>query len=97
MLYEVITKHDIRAMLLYEALSGRYDIFSAYREGFISTAIDQLFAGSDIGKDNGGSASESGRQSVVGRFNYSYANKYIAEFIFRYDASPKFAKSYNFV
>ncbi len=88
-------KHDIRAMLLYEALSGRYDVFSAYREGFISTAIDQLFAGSDIGKDNGGSASESGRQSVVGRFNYSYANKYIAEFIFRYDASPKFAKDYR--
>lgn len=88
-------RHNVGGLVLYEALSGRHDVFTAYREGFISPVIDQIFAGSDIGKDNSGSASESGRHSVVGRFNYSYAEKYLAEFIFRYDASPKFAEDYR--
>ncbi|HDJ33562.1 MAG TPA: TonB-dependent receptor [Bacteroidetes bacterium] len=87
----VFNVHRVGAMLLYEAISGRNDNFGAYREGFISTAIDQMFAGADLNKDNRGSASEDGRESVVGRFNYAYRDKYLAEFLFRYDASPKFA------
>ena len=34
---------------------------------------------------------ESGRLSYAGRLNYSYANKYLFEFLFRTDASTKFA------
>ncbi|MDP4272561.1 MAG: SusC/RagA family TonB-linked outer membrane protein, partial [Bacteroidota bacterium] len=37
------------------------------------------------------SRSEGGVLSYIGRFNYSYANKYLAEFLFRSDASTKFA------
>ena len=87
--------HNVGALVLYEALSGRNDQFGAYREGFLSSAIDQMFGGSDIGKDNSGSASESGRHSLLGRFNYSFRDKYLAEFLFRYDASAKFAKKYR--
>jgi TonB-linked SusC/RagA family outer membrane protein len=35
--------------------------------------------------------SESGALSYVGRLNYSYADKYLAEFLIRLDASTKFA------
>ena len=35
--------------------------------------------------------SESGMLSYIGRFNYSYADKYLAEFLIRSDASTKFA------
>lgn len=35
--------------------------------------------------------SESGMLSYVGRFNYAYASKYLFEFLFRADASTKFA------
>ncbi|RYF99158.1 MAG: TonB-dependent receptor, partial [Chitinophagaceae bacterium] len=37
------------------------------------------------------SANEAGTLSYVGRANYAYANKYLAEFLFRTDASTKFA------
>jgi TonB-linked outer membrane protein, SusC/RagA family len=37
------------------------------------------------------SRSEGGVLSYIGRFNYSYANKYLAEFLIRSDASTKFA------
>jgi len=48
------------------------------------------------GADNGAQAtvftrSESGTLSYVGRLNYAYANKYLLEFLFRSDASTKFA------
>ena len=35
--------------------------------------------------------SESGTLSYIGRINYAYANKYLAEFLIRSDASTKFA------
>lgn len=35
--------------------------------------------------------SESGTMSYIGRINYAYANKYLAEFLIRSDASTKFA------
>ncbi|AGA77595.1 TonB-dependent receptor [Echinicola vietnamensis] len=35
--------------------------------------------------------SESGSLGYIGRVNYSFANKYLAEFLFRSDASTKFA------
>lgn len=35
--------------------------------------------------------SESGTLSYIGRLNYAYANKYLFEFLFRSDASTKFA------
>ncbi|MGA9650747.1 MULTISPECIES: SusC/RagA family TonB-linked outer membrane protein [Pedobacter] len=41
--------------------------------------------------DGSTSANEAGTLSYVGRANYAYANKYLAEFLFRTDASTKFA------
>lgn len=87
--------HRVSGLLLYEALENRYDDIWAYREGFITNSIDYLYAGSDSNKDCNGSASEGGRHSVVGRFNYALRDKYLAEFIFRYDASPKFHEDYR--
>lgn len=40
---------------------------------------------------NDGASSEMGRKSFVGRFNYSYKNKYLLETTLRADASAKFA------
>jgi TonB-linked SusC/RagA family outer membrane protein len=41
--------------------------------------------------DGNTTRSESGMLSYLGRFNYSYANKYLFEFLLRADASTKFA------
>lgn len=63
------------------------DDFFAYRRFFISPAIDQMFAGGDAEKDNGGGAFERARLNYFGRVAYNYQDKYLLEFLWRYDAS----------
>ncbi|MFH5833605.1 SusC/RagA family TonB-linked outer membrane protein [Halalkalibaculum sp. DA384] len=72
--------------------------FSAYREQYLSDSIDQLFAGSEAQKDNDGSAFEGARQNYFGRINYNYNEKYLIEFVGRYDGSYIFpeGKRYGF-
>lgn len=84
--------HHITALALFESIDQSGNNFWASRRDFVTPTIEQLFAGSDTGKDNSGSASEMGRMSVIGRVNYSYKDKYLVEAILRADASAKFAK-----
>jgi TonB-linked SusC/RagA family outer membrane protein len=83
--------HNVSGLLLYEQMDGSSSDISAYREGFLSPAIDQIFGGSNQNKNNGGSASENARQGYVGRVNYNYADKYLLQANFRYDGSYNFA------
>ncbi|MBN8789512.1 MAG: TonB-dependent receptor [Terrimonas sp.] len=71
--------------------SIRADNFSAYRRFFISSAIDQMFAGGDRERNNGGGAYERARLSYFGRLGYNFKEKYLAEFLWRYDGSYMFA------
>ncbi|RQP13305.1 MAG: SusC/RagA family TonB-linked outer membrane protein, partial [Parapedobacter sp.] len=82
--------HDLSAMLLHEIISVNYDYINAGRSDFTFPTLDQLFAGSTSTLSNDGSESRMGRKSYVGRLNYGYNGKYLAEFIFRADASAKF-------
>jgi TonB-linked SusC/RagA family outer membrane protein len=72
------------------------ETFNAFRRNYISTAIDQLFAGGDPQKDNNGSAYTRARLSYFGRVNYNYKEKYMAEFLWRYDGSYMFPQSDRF-
>lgn len=67
-----------------------YSDFGAYRRFFISDAIDQMFAGGDLQKDNDGSAWERARLNYFGRVAYNFQEKYLAEFLWRYDGSYMF-------
>jgi TonB-dependent starch-binding outer membrane protein SusC len=73
-----------------ETVSG--DNLFAYRRFFISPAIDQMFAGGDNEKDNGGGAFEQARMNYFGRIAYNYQEKYLAEFLWRYDGSYIFPR-----
>lgn len=86
-------KHDIGALFVYEQSEGTVDWFNGQRNYFISSLVDQLFAGSSDSKHStvNGSGSETGRISYVGRLNYAYAEKYLFEASFRYDGSVNFA------
>jgi len=64
--------------------------FNAYRKYFNSTAIDQLFAGGSSEKNSNGSAWERARLSYFGRVGYNFKEKYLAEFLWRYDGSYMF-------
>jgi TonB-linked SusC/RagA family outer membrane protein len=64
--------------------------FNAFRRYFISTAIDQLFAGGDLERTNGGAAFERARLNYFGRVAYNFKEKYLLEFLWRYDGSDIF-------
>ncbi|MBO9205201.1 MULTISPECIES: TonB-dependent receptor [Niastella] len=70
--------------------------FNAFRRNYISTANDQLFAGGDAQKDNNGSAYNRARLSYFGRANYNYKERYMAEFLWRYDGSYIFPENDRF-
>lgn len=70
--------------------------FSAYRRFFISTAIDQMFAGGDLQKDNSGGAFNRARLNYFGRVAYNYKEKYLAEFLWRNDGSYIFPEDTRF-
>lgn len=67
--------------------------FNAFRRYFISPAIDQMFAGGDLEKNNGGGAFERARINYFGRVAYNFSEKYLAEFLWRYDGSDIFPQS----
>jgi TonB-linked SusC/RagA family outer membrane protein len=69
---------------------------SAFRKYFVSDQLDQMFAGGDLEKNNGGSAGVSARQNFFTRLNYDYADKYLLEFVGRYDGSYIFPEDKRF-
>jgi TonB-linked SusC/RagA family outer membrane protein len=84
-----------------ETRSG--DNFFAYRRNFISPAVDQLLVGGttqqDIGNTTNLSTSIFGKQarlSYFGRVNYNFQEKYLAEFVWRYDGSYIFPEDKRF-
>jgi TonB-linked SusC/RagA family outer membrane protein len=69
---------------------------SAFRKYFVSDQLDEMFAGGDLEKNNGGSAGVSARQNYFTRLNYDYADKYLLEFVGRYDGSYIFPEDKRF-
>ncbi|WP_272621004.1 SusC/RagA family TonB-linked outer membrane protein [Allomuricauda sp. AC10] len=85
---------NIMAGVTKERFQGEF--FSAFGRNFISSSIDQLFfAGSD-GTVVDGSAFNRTRLGYYGRVQYDYKQKYLAEFIWRYDGSYIFPESDRF-
>ena len=82
--------HHLNVLALYESINYNWQYISASRLDFLTPGIEQMFAGSTVGMSNGGSATEMGRKSFVGRLNYSYKDKYLFESVLRADASAKF-------
>lgn len=70
--------------------------FSAFRQYFPSTVIDQLNAGGQSNQRSNGSAWERARLNYFGRAGYNYKEKYIAEFLWRYDGSYNFPSAKRF-
>ncbi len=102
----VIEKHNIAALLLYEEGTTDMDNFAASR--YISmTSIEELLGGVDTNQQGymNGSGYDSSRnaadqsgfwkianKALIGRLNYNFMSKYYGEISFRYDGSSKFAE-----
>lgn len=85
-------KHRISVLGLFESINYGSKLFDVKRSGFMTSVLDQLFAGSPNTAQNSGWEDEMGRASWIGRLNYGYMDKYLIETIFRADASAKFPK-----
>lgn len=82
--------HTINFMAGVQKEKYNTQFYNAFRRYYISTAIDQLFAGGDEEKNNGGGELDRARLGYFGRVGYNYKEKYIAEFLWRYDGSYTF-------
>lgn len=94
--FKVGTAHSIGVMagVTKEKFSG--EGFFAFRRNYISPAVDQLFAGGSLQQNTGGSAYNRARLGYYGRAQYNYKEKYLAEFIWRYDGSYIFPEGKRF-
>jgi TonB-linked SusC/RagA family outer membrane protein len=72
-----------------QKLSGSQ--FQAFRNAFISTSVDELFAGGRNASTNSDNDRNklfsTARLNYFGRINYGFKEKYLVEMVWRYDAS----------
>ncbi len=88
---KTIDKHSFGALFLYEYRVTNGSSFQASRRDFLINDIPELtFAQEDVANSIRGSSNKTKIAGYVGRFNYAYTDKYLAEFAFRYDGSYKF-------
>lgn len=83
--------HGVHAMAVFEqAENGLYGAYAKAEDPL--TNIDQDFVYSTDSERRYGSGYEEigARQSIIGRVNYDFKEKYIAEFSFRYDGNTLF-------
>lgn len=87
--------HGIDALFAYEQSEGFDSNFGAGRYDFPILVRDQWNQTSGVPEDSwaGGSESETGRLSYVGRLNYDFRSKYLLTASFRYDGSLIFKPS----
>ena len=85
-------KHNVTGMLAYEIAENQGKYLTGLAEDLLTSSIDQIFVSSSDAARRyfGGDESEGSRLSWIGRFNYNYDDKYIAEFSFREDGNSKF-------
>jgi TonB-linked SusC/RagA family outer membrane protein len=90
--------HNTKVLVGVERAEGNEAGLEAERKYYVSTALDELFAGGDLDKTNTGNSAISKRQNFFGRINYDYDSKYILEFLWRVDGSYIFPadKRYGF-
>lgn len=84
-------KHDVNAMVVFEQAANGGEWIQAKGEQPMAN-LDQMFNYSKDAERRWGDAEEytGGRLSWIGRFNYTFDQKYIAEFSFRYDGNTLF-------
>jgi len=83
-------KHNISALFSIEKSESEYEKVRYYKDEPLIFTNGQSNTATGTA-DGETTRTESGLLSYIGRLNYSYADKYLFEFLFRSDASTKFA------
>lgn len=83
-------KHNLKALLLFETRKWETSELSGSRNTLMD-AVDQIYAGLvDDARSVNGSADRNSNMGLVGRVDYDFLSKYIAQVSFRLDGSSKF-------
>lgn len=90
--------HKVSGLVGWETQKNDGDNFYGLKN--LAYGADQLLAGVEDGSMVGMSAGlrdfyDEAKQALIGRANYDYAGRYIAEVQFRYDGSSRFAKGHQ--
>ncbi|MGJ7032715.1 SusC/RagA family TonB-linked outer membrane protein [Niabella hirudinis] len=88
--------HTVNLLAGVQRETEDYEGFRAYRRYYLSNALDVLDVGGDLEKNNGGGSYRRARLSYFGRVGYNYSEKYLFEFLWRYDGSYIFPPSRRF-
>ncbi|WP_114938864.1 SusC/RagA family TonB-linked outer membrane protein [Mucilaginibacter endophyticus] len=89
-------KHGIEAFVAYEQQQQTYTELDAYRTGFLSNNVQELFAGSTEGQTNNSATTQFARQNFISRLSYNYDDRYLLDYNMRYDGSPNFPAGKRF-
>jgi TonB-linked SusC/RagA family outer membrane protein len=84
--------HRVSGLIGYSQENLRYDVLNGYRKLMPSASATELNSGSTLGQTTGGTAYEWAIQSLLGRVNYAFKDKYLFEASFRYDGSSRFSE-----
>ena len=92
-----IGDHSLGFMAGTEKQVLKGNIFSGFRNGYISTAVDELLGGNQNASTTAGNPDVTKlfnrtRLNYFGRINYAWKEKYLLEMVWRYDASYIFPK-----
>ena len=85
--------HRVSGMAIAEQLENGGNTIMAFRQNLLSPAVQQLYSGAVDQMNNDGYQSQMSRVAYIGKLNYDYDGKYLAEFILRADASANFPKN----
>lgn len=85
--------HSVSALFLFEAKKNSSNTMTGMKRGYYSDEPVDLSLGSTLPENpiSGSHVFSGGQTSYVGRVNYVYDNRYIAEAAFRYDGTYIFA------
>jgi len=76
-----------------EAQNNYYSGFEAYRKFYLATFIDEMEMSSSIDeREATGYAWEEARLNYFGRVSYNFQERYLLDFVWRYDGSYRFPK-----
>jgi TonB-linked SusC/RagA family outer membrane protein len=89
---KILNIHRFSTFIAVEQSEDNYTFFSAKRINFLSSSLDELFAGSLVDQSTNGSSSQTGRQNIFGRFSYGLKDRYLLDINVRYDGSSNFPK-----
>lgn len=88
----IAQKHTLGIGAYYNQLEEYSEWISATRQNYLSSSVDQIFAGPTSSMSNDGGASEKGRLGFIGVLNYDFMGRYLLTANFRYDGSDNYAK-----